>query len=102
MWKSLFTIAICMSVSITNVYAQKKVNLTLHCDSLDNIASIIEKHNEKLTFIGLDTQHGVKNLNLSLFRNKDTKTYSAVFVTPDNRLVCIASSGEMGELIIKE
>lgn len=101
MWKNLFTIAICTSVSITNVYAQKKVNLTLHCDSLDNIASIIEKHSEKLMFVGLDTQHNVKNLNLSLFLNKDTKTYSAVFVTPDTRLVCIASSGEMGETFAK-
>lgn len=102
MWKSLSTIAICMSVMIGNVYAQNKATITLTCPSPQKINEVLDVFKEELVFAGLDTHHKVNNVTVTLFLNKETKTFSLLLSATNEKVMCILSSGEMGELIVKE
>jgi hypothetical protein len=99
MWKILSTLALCIGLASTPAKSQTKVNLPVRCETPEIVANILEKYQEKLVFIGLDNQHNVQNLNLSVFLNKETKTYSVFFTVPDKRLICVLSSGDVGELV---
>jgi hypothetical protein len=101
MWKSLSTIAIFTSLVCTNAIAQKKVNLPIKCDKPEHIAEVLVKYNEVPVFYGMDDLYNIKNLSVSVFLNKETKTYSVVLTVPESGLVCVMSSGEMGELVAK-
>lgn len=101
MWKSLSIIAICTSLVSTNAIAQKKVNLPIKCDKPGHIAEVLEKYNEVPIFYGMDDLYNIKNLSVSVFLNKETKSYSVLLTIPDSGLVCVVSSGEMGELVAK-
>lgn len=101
MWKSLFTFAIFMSLSLSSL-AQQKVTLELNCFKPGEIAKILEKFKEEYVFAGTDDIHGVKNLTAVVFLNKETKTYSVLLHANDQGLVCVASSGTNGVMLKKD
>lgn len=102
MWKSLSTIAISMSVTTSSVYAQNKVNLPVICPAPQKITEVLTNFKEEIIFAGADTIHNVDRLTTILYLNKETKTYTLLLVAPGEKITCVISSGEMGELIIKE
>ena len=93
MKKMLSAIALCIGLASTPVQSQTKVNLPVTCYQPEAVITVLEKYREKLVFVGLDNQHNIENLNLSVFFNKETKTYSVVMIASDKKLVCVVSSG---------
>jgi hypothetical protein len=93
MRKFLASVALCLALASTPVQGQTKVNLPVACYQPEAVATVLEKYREKLVFVGLDNQHNIENLNLSVFFNKETKTYSVVLIVSDKKLVCVVSSG---------
>lgn len=101
MWKSLSTIAICMSLSTSTYSAPKKINLPVPCFETKEVSKILEQHKEEYLFLGIDNMHGVKNLTTILFYNKETKTYSVILSVQDNDLACVITSGMDGTMLNK-
>lgn len=90
-----------MSLASQPVAAQTKINLPVACEQPELVSGVLEKYQEKLLFVGLDNHHNTENLTMSVFFNKETRTYSVFFTVPGKKLICIVSSGNLGELVDK-
>lgn len=94
--------AVLMSLFVFSANAEKRVNLPVLCESPDFVESVIKKHKEEQLFLGEDDIHGVPDMNVLLFLNKQTGTYSLFFIVPNTNLICIISSGKRGKLIFNQ
>lgn len=82
--------------------AEKRVNLSVLCEKPDFVQSIIKKHKEDQLFVGQDDIHGVPGMNTLIFLNKETGTYSLLFIVPNTDVICIVGSGIKGRLIYNQ
>lgn len=102
MWKKLITFAIASTLTLSTSFAQNKINLPLLCPPPQKITEVLTNYKEDITFIGIDTHHKVEKLTLILYFNTKTKTYTLMFAAPSHNITCIVSSGELGEVIVKD
>lgn len=102
MWKKLVTFAIVGLGLISGSIAQNKINLPVVCPPAQKITEVLLSYKEDLSFIGIDTIHKVEKLSAILYLNKNTKTYTIFLVAPNQNMTCVISSGEMGELLVKD
>lgn len=75
------------------------VNLPITCLSLKELEKVLKQFKEEILFFGLDDIHGVQDLTVNIFMNKETRTYSIVVISPSTETVCVVSSGVNGKLV---
>lgn len=78
---------------ITSVNAQSNTNLPVACSSIAKGLEVISTFKEVPTFMGKDEQHEIENLNLVMFLNKETQTFTIALVSKEQNRFCAISSG---------
>lgn len=109
MKKALLSLLLASSLS---VFAQdkeedqkpqmKKIEMPILCMDSKVAADLLAKTKETLFFVGLDRIQNAENLTLSVFKNQDSLTYSVMFVSTQNNLVCVLSAGENARIMYKD
>lgn len=81
---------------------ERKIMLPMTCTSVQFVEQVLKQYKEEQLFVGQDTTHDVSDLNVMLFLNKTTGTYSLLFITSNANLICVVSSGEKGRILYKD
>ena len=81
---------------------EKKIMLPMTCTSIEFVEQVLKKYKEEQLFIGQDNTHDVPDLNIMVFLNKKTGSYSLLLMAANTNMICIVSSGEKGRLLYKD
>ncbi len=94
--------AILLLTAATLSFAQEKettINLKVKCYERDRVIDVIHKEfKEKVIFVGIDEQHGVKGISAFLTTNPGTETFTMGFHLTSSNMICILSAGS-GSLV---
>lgn len=86
-----------------NSYAQgRKITVPMLCETADVVKEVLDKYKEEQLFLGQDEMHQITDMNVLLFLNNKTGTYSLLFVGPSSNMICIISSGTKGKILYKD
>lgn len=77
----------------------RSVMLPIKCENSSFVENVLKNFKEEQIFVGQDDMHGVPGMNVLLFLNNKTGTYSLLFVVPNTNLICVAGSGVKGKIV---
>lgn len=87
----------------TTSYAQgRKVSVPVTCESAEFVKEVLAKYKEEQFFLGQDDTHQIPGMNVLLFLNNRTGTYSLLFVSLESNTICVISSGTKGKILYKD
>ena len=84
-----------MSLSIGAARAQTPEQyLPVVCSTLAVGSEVLSKFGELPIFAGKDDQQNVNNLNVMVFVNKETQTFTVALLSKEQNRFCAVSSGQ--------
>lgn len=86
-----------MSLISLPVKSQQAFELPVICGPIDKNLELVASYDEKPFFTGHDNFHeqfGVSNLNIAVFVNKVTDTFTVALLSKEQKRFCVLSSGK--------
>lgn len=98
-----FLIVLVSFFVFANAHAQsKKIMLPMTCESVEFVEKVLNQYKEEQLFVGQDNSHNIPDLNVMLFLNKNTGTYSLLILVSSVNMLCVVSSGEKGKMLYND